>query len=141
MTTFTPIQGDFARLTLAFPENALENLTIGASIAVNGTCLTVVEFDVKKSTASFDMIAETLRATNLGELKVSDTVNYERSTKFGEEIGGHVVSGHVHTTAEICARGDREQSRGQVSSPRPRDCEVYFAERVRGRGRVLVDSW
>ena len=101
VTTFTPIQGDFARLTLAFPENALENLTIGASIAVNGTCLTVVEFDVKKSTASFDMIAETLRATNLGELKVSDTVNYERSTKFGEEIGGHVVSGHVHTTAEI----------------------------------------
>ena len=48
VTTFTPIQGDFARLTLAFPENALENLTIGASIAVNGTCLTVVEFDVKK---------------------------------------------------------------------------------------------
>ena len=121
MTTFTPIQGDFARLTLAFPENALENLTIGASIAVNGTCLTVVEFDVKKSTASFDMIAETLRATNLGELKVSDTVNYERSTKFGEEIGGHVVSGHVHTTAEICAQEETENNREVRFRLRDRD--------------------
>ena len=136
VTTFTPIQGDFARLTLAFPENALENLTIGASIAVDGTCLTVVEFDVKKSTAkSFDMIAETLRATNLGELKVSDTVNYERSTKFGEEIGGHVVSGHVHTTAEICVRGDREQSRGQVSS---RDREIV--KYILPKGFVAVDG-
>ena len=87
------------------------------------------------------MIAETLRATNLGELKVSDTVNYERSTKFGEEIGGHVVSGHVHTTARRRARGDREQSLRSGLSPRPRDCEVHFAERFRGRGRVFVDSW
>ena len=136
VTTFTPIQGDFARLTLAFPENALENLTIGASIAVNGTCLTVVEFDVKKSTASFDMIAETLRATNLGELKVSDTVNYERSTKFGEEIGGHVVSGHVHTTAEICAQNETENNREVRFRLRDREIVKYILP----KGFVAVDG-
>ena len=82
VTSFTPIQGGlFARLTLTFPNDGenqrpLEKLTIGASIAVNGTCLTVVEFDEEKSTASFDMISETLRATNLGELRVDDVVNY-----------------------------------------------------------------
>ncbi len=81
VTAFTPIQGGlFARLTLTFPslgenQRPLEKLTIGASIAVNGTCLTVVEFDEDKSTASFDMISETLRATNLGELRRHESGN------------------------------------------------------------------
>jgi riboflavin synthase len=136
VTTFTPIQGEFARLTLTFPENTLENLTIGASIAVNGTCLTVVEFDVEKSTASFDMIAETLRATNLGELQVSDVVNYERSTKFGEEIGGHVVSGHVHTTAEIYAQEETENNREVRFRLRDREIVKYILP----KGFVAVDG-
>ena len=94
------------------------------------------EFDVKKSTASFDMIAETLRATNLGELKVSDTVNYERSTKFGEEIGGHVVSGHVHTTAEICAQEETENNRDVRFRLRDREIVKYILP----KGFVAVDG-
>ncbi|CAL6383922.1 unnamed protein product [Bathycoccus prasinos] len=115
----------------------LEKLTIGASIAVNGTCLTVVEFDEEKSTASFDMISETLRATNLGELRVDDVVNYERSTKFGEEIGGHVVSGHVHTTAEIYAEKEETENNREVKF-RLRDREIV--KYILPKGFVAVDG-
>ena len=143
MTSFTPIQGGlFARLTLTFPNDGenqrpFEKLTIGASIAVNGTCLTVVEFDEEKSTASFDMISETLRATNLGELRVDDVVNYERSTKFGEEIGGHVVSGHVHTTAEIYAEKEETENNREVKF-RLRDREIV--KYILPKGFVAVDG-
>ncbi|CAL6390048.1 unnamed protein product [Bathycoccus prasinos] len=143
VTSFTPIQGGlFARLTLTFPNDGenqrpLEKLTIGASIAVNGTCLTVVEFDEEKSTASFDMISETLRATNLGELRVDDVVNYERSTKFGEEIGGHVVSGHVHTTAEIYAEKEETENNREVKF-RLRDREIV--KYILPKGFVAVDG-
>lgn len=51
--------------------------------------------------ASFDIIVETLRATNLGALEVGTAVNFERSARVGDEIGGHNVSGHVHTTASV----------------------------------------
>ena len=51
--------------------------------------------------AAFDIIVETLRATNLGALAPGATVNFERSARVGDEIGGHNVSGHVHTTAAV----------------------------------------
>ena len=82
-------------------------MSIGASVALNGTCLTVT--DIKPDVLSFDVIAETLRRTNLGQLAEGSDVNFERSAKVGDEIGGHTVSGHVHTTAAISAvekRGD-----------------------------------
>ncbi len=69
------------------------DLTIGASVAVAGVCLTVT--NVSGSIASFDMMAETLTKTTLGDLNVGDRVNIERSLKVGDEIGGHHVSGHV----------------------------------------------
>lgn len=76
-----------------------EGLEPGASVAVNGTCLTVTEAgDVA---ASFDVIRETLESTNLGELEAGHVVNVERSMRVGDEIGGHVVSGHVSGVAEV----------------------------------------
>ena len=84
-------------LTIATSESFLEKLTIGASIAVNGVCLTVVEFF--GDSVRFDVIPETLRVTNLNKVTKDSRVNLERSLKFGDEVGGHVLSGHISCTA------------------------------------------
>ena len=84
-------------LTIATSESFLEKLTIGASIAVNGVCLTVVEFFGDR--VRFDVIPETLRVTNLNKVTKDSRVNLERSLKFGDEVGGHVLSGHISCTA------------------------------------------
>jgi riboflavin synthase len=84
-----------------FPPGKMDAVKIGASVALNGTCLTVTSANSDQLT--FDVIAETLRRTNLGALVKGSTVNFERSARMGDEIGGHIVSGHVHTMATICA--------------------------------------
>jgi len=77
----------------------MEGLKIGASIAVDGVCLTVVSFE--GLSVSFDVMEETLKKTTIGSLHEGDLVNIERSARMGDEIGGHVMSGHVSTIAEI----------------------------------------
>ncbi|MFS9538841.1 riboflavin synthase subunit alpha, partial [Klebsiella pneumoniae] len=69
------------------------------SVANNGCCLTVTE--INGARISFDLMKETLRITNLGDIQVGDEVNVERAAKFSDEIGGHLMSGHIMTTAEI----------------------------------------
>ena len=73
-------------------------LSKGASIAANGCCLTVTRFS--EDSISFDVIKETARITNLDSLELKDKVNLERSLKFGDEVGGHVLSGHVSCVAD-----------------------------------------
>lgn len=99
-------ENDLSRLVLKINESFVQELTLGASIAVNGVCLTVVEWDIDNGNAyiSFDVIAETLKVSNLAQLSVNDMVNVERSLRFGDEIGGHIVSGHVHAMATLCLR-------------------------------------
>ena len=70
-----------------------EKLQQGASVAVNGVCLTVVRFE--KDWAEFDIIQETLNKSNLGLLQVGNFVDIERACSFGDEVGGHSVTGHV----------------------------------------------
>lgn len=77
----------------------LESLTLGASVAVNGVCQTVVRIDGGK--VWFDAIQETLSRTTLDKLRVGQFVNIERAAKWGDEIGGHLVSGHVYGRAQI----------------------------------------
>ena len=84
---------------IKMPEALLPGLELGASVSHNGCCLTVTE--VNGDRVSFDLVKETLRITNLGDLKEGDTVNVERAAKFSDEIGGHLMSGHIMTTAEI----------------------------------------
>ena len=77
----------------------LEGIQTGASIAHNGCCLTVTEID--GSRIAFDLMQETLKVTNLGELHTGDRVNIERAARFGDEIGGHQMSGHILFTAKV----------------------------------------
>lgn len=81
------------------PEALSKNLRIGASVSIDGVCLTVVAID--GVSVRFDVMAETLRLTTLGKISSGQLVNIERSAAFGDEIGGHVVSGHVTGAAEI----------------------------------------
>lgn len=83
-----------------------KGLERGASVAVNGVCLTAVDID--EDIVGFDVIAETLRLTNLGAIGVGSLVNTERSFKHGQELGGHVVSGHVDASVEVLSSEIRE---------------------------------
>jgi riboflavin synthase len=81
------------------PPHLLRDVEIGASIAIDGVCLTVVSFDASR--AAFDAIQETLDLTTLGALHVGRLVSVERSVKVGDELGGHDVFGHVRCTGEV----------------------------------------
>lgn len=76
-----------------------DGLELGASVANNGTCLSATVID--GGSVTFDVIGETVRLTNLADVSVGDMVNIERSMRFGDEVGGHIVSGHVSTTATV----------------------------------------
>ncbi|MEX0605903.1 MAG: riboflavin synthase subunit alpha [Marinobacter sp.] len=82
-----------------FPPEHLDNITIGASVALNGTCLTVT--GQTNDCLSFDAMQETLRLTTLGDLQTGSAINFERAARIGDEIGGHLLSGHIHTTATV----------------------------------------
>ncbi len=81
-----------ARITIK-AEKILEGTKLGDSIATNGVCLTVTEFN--KSSFSVDVMAETVRNSNLGKLKPGSYVNLERALKLSDRLGGHMVSGHI----------------------------------------------
>lgn len=91
------------RLTVELSADLAKNVELGASIAIDGVCLTVVAFEGRK--VSFEAIAETLSRTTLGELSVGRLVSVERSVRVGDELGGHDVFGHVLGTGTIVARG------------------------------------
>ena len=104
-------ENNLSRLVVKVDAYLIEALTLGASIAVNGVCLTVVSFKLfqdpiqqDKALISFDVIDETLAISNLALLSVSAFVNIERSLKMGDELGGHIVSGHVHCKAKLVER-------------------------------------
>ncbi|MDR2463814.1 MAG: riboflavin synthase [Verrucomicrobiales bacterium] len=94
--------GAVTRLTVSVARTAA-GLRPGDSVANNGCCLTVT--DLNGSDLHFDLLEETLRATNLGALRVGALVNIERSLRVGDRIGGHFVTGHVDCTAVITKWG------------------------------------
>ncbi|WP_261883063.1 riboflavin synthase subunit alpha [Vibrio pelagius] len=89
----------FQTHVIELSDDMVEGLTIGASVAHNGCCLTVTK--INGTQVSFDLMQATLRLTNLGRLKKGDLVNVERAAKFGDEIGGHSMSGHITLVADI----------------------------------------
>ena len=103
---FTGITEEVGRVTLAQSDKlviaasrVLEGMELGASININGACLTVTSFD--KSSFSVDLMPETLKRTNLGLLKVGDGVNLERALALGGRLGGHLVQGHIDDVAKV----------------------------------------
>ena len=90
---------DYVGLIIKSPAGFNAQLKKGASISVNGVCLT--SKDSGKNNLKFDVIEETLKKTNLNSVVKGDIVNLERSIKASTEIGGHLMSGHIHFTAKV----------------------------------------
>lgn len=95
------------RLTVAGGQ-VLTDVKLGDSIAVNGTCLTVVDFSRDWFTA--DVMPETVDRTALAGLKPGDTVNLERTLRVGDRLGGHIVSGHIDGVGQILAKEQNDNA-------------------------------
>jgi len=107
---------------------------MGESIAVNGVCLTVAQFE-EGAFFEVDVSEETLKCSSLGKLKSSSSVNLERALCLGERIGGHLVTGHVDTTGVI---------RSLYSSGEYQGVRVSFPERYKKylieKGSIAIDG-
>lgn len=101
-------KGSLRTLALHFPSGHTDGLQIGASVAVAGVCLTVVSTD--GDIATFDVIDETLARTTLGSLTDGALVNFERAARYGDEIGGHLLSGHILATGSVRTRRDTPEN-------------------------------
>lgn len=97
------------RIAIDLPDAMRQGLERGASVALNGVCMTVTAMD--EVGVHFDAMQETMMTTTLGELAEGDGVNVERSAKMQAEIGGHIVSGHIDATAEIVAIDEATNNR------------------------------
>jgi riboflavin synthase len=122
------------RLTLEFPQGLTAGLNIGASVSVDGACLTVTQVSAGEL-ASFDVIQETLSRTTLGMLREGGRVNVERAATEGAEIGGHAVSGHIDCKAAIVQIRTPENNRSlRFSLPKP------WSRYVFAKGYIAVDG-
>jgi riboflavin synthase len=108
-------------------------VALGASVAVNGCCLTVASLQGDR--AGFDLVLESLSRTNLGAVVVGARVNVERSLRYGERVDGHLVSGHVESTGLVTALDARAgDTRLRVQ------CGAEFARLLLPKGSVAVDG-
>lgn len=125
-------QGDAIRLGIGC-ELAVSDAKLGDSIAVNGVCLTVAEFDDEGFTA--DVMQESLDRTSLGGLAVGSPVNLERAVAAGARLGGHIVQGHVDGTGAIVSRTPGEHWE-VVRISLPDELDRYVVE----KGSIAVDG-
>ena len=110
-----------------------EDLKLGDSIAVNGTCLTAVSFD--RTEFSVDLSPETMRRTSLGQLSVGGPVNLERALLASDRMGGHIVQGHVDGTGRVMStKRDRDSTIFRIRVPKR--LNRYIVE----KGFVAVDG-
>lgn len=115
----------------------LASIALGASICCSGICLTVVEVGEKNGRCVFavDAGAETLRLTNAGRWQAGTRLNLERSLKAGDELGGHIVSGHVDGLAEVLSREDfTDQARFVLRVPKA------IARFIAAKGSVALNG-
>lgn len=108
-------------------------VALGESVANNGACLTVTE--VRDGAMRFDLLHETLRLTNLGDLRPGDPVNLERSLRVGDRLSGHFVQGHVDACAEVVGyERSGQDHRFTVALP------PEFAHLIVHKGSICVDG-
>jgi riboflavin synthase len=121
------------RLVIATPWPDTSAIPVGASIACSGCCLTAVE--VGSDRFAVDVSAETLANTTLGGWRPGTRVNLERSLRVGDELGGHIVSGHVDGVGEaVQATPENGSTRWRIRVPEP------LARFVARKGSVAVDG-
>jgi riboflavin synthase len=126
-------EGTDMRLVIATPWPDTRSIPIGASIACSGCCLTAVEVGV--DSFAVDVSAETLSKTTLGGWKIGTRVNLERSLKVGDELGGHIVSGHVDGVGlAISAAQENGSTRYRFRVP------AEIAKFIAIKGSVAVDG-
>jgi riboflavin synthase len=137
---FTGIVEEVGKIISARPGNltvaagkVLEGIEEGASMAVNGVCLTVTSFDNKSF--SVEVMPETLDKTNLGMLEAGDGVNLERPLALGGRLGGHLVQGHIDDTARVISVTPRGDST-LVGFEAPPRLTAYIVE----KGFIAVDG-
>ena len=114
---------DYITLIIKAPKGFSRNLLKGGSVSVNGVCLTVKKG--KTDTLEFDVIEETLKKTNLKNISTSSKVNLERSMTAKTEIGGHLVSGHIHGTGEVLKVINRQKTK-DLKIKIPANLREYF---------------
>ena len=100
---------DYISLIIQAPKGFAKNLSKGASVSVNGVCLTVKKG--RTDLLEFDVIEETLKKTNLKNISKSSKLNLERSMTANTEIGGHLVSGHIHGTGRVLKVINRKETK------------------------------
>jgi riboflavin synthase len=129
-------KGTARHLTVACSYPA-ETLPIGASVCHMGVCLTVTSLKEEGGRTLFtvDASAETLARTTMGAWQAGRKVNLERSLRIGDELGGHIVTGHVDGVAEIVSREDRDGTAWFVFRA-PRELARFIAE----KGSVALDG-
>ncbi len=126
------LESDFARIVVEAPD-LVQGTRLGDSVAVNGTCLTVVE--IEGSHLSFDAVRETLERTNLGELRSDSRVNLERALRADGRLDGHIVQGHIDGTGRVVRVEQRGEDVRFIV-----DCDSSFADLLVEKGSVAIDG-
>ena len=124
---------DVIRFVIDFSTVSTDGLVTGASVSVDGVCLTVVEIDSPK--ISFDAIPETLEKTTLGSKQVGDGVNLERALKMGDELGGHLLSGHIMGMGKIAGRVEGDENLDLMI-----ECPSGIMKFVQEKGYIAIDG-
>ena len=126
-------KGGDIRLTIATAKLDMSDVALGDSIAVNGVCLTAVEFDQNSFVA--DVSNETIEHTATGKLQQGSEVNLEKALTLATRLGGHMVSGHVDGVGEVVARFDDGRSvRFTIKAP------AELAKYIAHKGSITVDG-
>ena len=124
---------DIYNISIDCSSKITSNLKKGASVSVNGVCLTVK--DENPEILRFDLVEETIKRTNFQNIKIGDNVNLERSLKMGDEIGGHLVSGHIHGISKVVSIEIRDQSWDVEISIEP-----FMQEYILHKGYVAING-
>ena len=126
-------RGGDVRLTVEVGSLPFDAVQLGESIAVNGVCLTVIEFDASSFAA--DASNETLALTTLGALNIGDTLNLERAMRPTDRLGGHLVSGHVDGLGRVeRIEPDARAQRWRFSAP------TQLLRYIAKKGSICVDG-
>ncbi|KAJ3322488.1 Riboflavin synthase alpha chain [Boothiomyces sp. JEL0866] len=131
--------GNGFTITIDNAEIVLSDVNLGDSIAVNGVCLTVTEFNPERSWFKIGISPETLRKTNLGEFQVGQQVNLERAMSATTRFGGHFVQGHVDTTVTIYSI-TKDPPNSLIFHFQVRESDIEFLSYIVPKGYVCLDG-